>query len=201
MKVKLRTIVIVWVLLFALTLWTFVDSLSASITRPLIPKSELKWSSYHAYHSLLYWDDDKVTFSASRLRTTLKACKGNKRWAYKMVKRLHLMRYPVKKRVKKIFFYITTTYGYDSSYRWLEQARGNARANCSAFADLFYVLCKASKVPVRYVMGWVVDGSESGWHCWNRVKIKKRWYWIDCTWGHWLSRKLWRTHSNIVEEW
>jgi len=201
MRIKLRTLVIVWVLLFALTLWAFVDSLSASITRPLIPKSELKWSSYHAYHSLLYWDGDKVTYSAKKLRITLKACIGNKKWAKKMVKKLHLMRYPVKKRVAKIYEYIIDEYEYDSDYEWLEQARKKGRANCSAFADLFYALCKASKVPVRYIMGWTNDGESQGWHCWNRVKIKKKWYWIDCTWGHWLSRKLWRTHSRIIEEW
>lgn len=201
MKIKLKTLFIVWVILLSLTLWAFVDSLSAGITRPVIPKSELKWSSYHAYHCILYWDGDKITYSASRIRQTLKACKANKKWAYKMVKRLHLMRYPVKKRVRKIFNYITENYGYDTRYIWLEQARGNARANCSAFADMFYALCKASKVPVRYVMGWTDDGVSSGWHCFNKVKINKKWYWIDCTWGHWLSRKLWRTHSRIIEEW
>lgn len=197
MRIKIRTLVIVWVLLFALTLWAFVDSLSASITRPLIPKSELKWSSYHAYHSLLYWDGDKVTFSASRLRTTLKACEGNKKWAKKMVKRLHLMRYSIKKRVRKIYNYIYWTYDYDSNYVWLEQARKSGYANCSAYADLFYCLCKASKVPVRYVIGRVGDS----WHCWNKVKVGKKWYFIDCTLERWLSRKLWRTHSRIIEEW
>lgn len=197
MKIKLRTLIIVWVILFSLTLWAFVDSISAGITRPLIPKSELKWSSYHAYHSLLYWDGDKVTFSAKRMRTTLKACIGNKAWAKRMVKKLHLMRYPVKKRVKLIYEYITEDYEYDTDYIWLEQARKHGRANCSAFADMFYALCKASKIPVRYVIG----RANGAWHCFNRVKIKKRWYWIDCTWDYWLSKKLWRTHSRIIEEW
>ena len=197
MRIKLRTLFIVWVILFSLTLWAFVDSISAGITRPLIPKSELKWSSYHAYHSLLYWDGDKVTFSAKRMRITLKACIGNKAWAKRMAKKLHLMRYPVKKRVRKIFEYITEDYEYDTDYIWLEQARKKGRANCSAFADMFYALCKASKVPVRYVIG-KANGS---WHCFNKVKIKKKWYWIDCTWDYWLSKKLWRTHSRIIEEW
>ena len=201
MKTKLKYLVMAWCLAVGIMLWLFVDSLSANITRPLIPKSELKWSSYHAYHSLLYWEGDKVTFSASKLRTTLKACEGNKAWAKRMVKKLHLMRYPVKKRVRKIYDYIYWTYDYDSNYVWLEQARKSGYANCSAYADLFYCLCKASKVPVRYVIGWADSGTNRGWHCWNRVKIKRTWYWIDCTWGRWLSRKLWRSHSRIVEEW
>lgn len=197
MKIKLRTLVIVWVLLFTLTLWLFVDSLSASITRPLIRKSELKWSSYHAYHCLMYWNGDAVTYSAKKLRQTLKACEGNKKWAYKMVKKLHLMRYPVKKRVRKIYNYIFYEYEYDFKYWYLEQARKAGYANCSAYADLFYVLCKASKIPVRYIIG--IAGDE--WHSWNRVKVGKRWYWIDCTWARYLSRKLWKDHYNIVEEW
>ena len=201
MKIKLRTLIIVWVLLLALTLWLFVDSLSASITRPLIPKSELKWSSYHAYHCLLYWNGDKITYSGSRIRQTLKACEGNKKWAKRIVKKLHLMRYPVKKRVRKIYDYIYWEYDYDQRYVWLEQARKSGWANCSAYADLFYALCKASKVPVRYVIGWADNGTTATWHSWNRVRIKKRWYWIDCTWDYWLSRKLWRSHSRIIEEW
>ena len=190
-----------WCLSVGIMLWLFVDSLSANITRPVIQKSELKWSSYHAYHCILYWQDDKITYSASRIRQTLKACEGNKKWAQKMVRKLHLMRYPIKKRVRKIYNYIYWTYDYDSNYVWLEQARKSGYANCSAYADLFYVLCKASKVPVRYVIGWADSGTNKGWHCWNRVKIKKRWYWIDCTWQNWLSRKLWRSHSRIVEVW
>lgn len=196
MKVKLRTLVIVWVLLLALTLWAFVDSLSASITRPIITQSELKWSSYRAYHCLAY-HGDMVVFSNNRISQTLKACEKNKAWAKRMVKKLHLMRYPIKKRVRKIYNYIYWTYDYDSRYVWLEQARTSGWANCSAYADLFYVLCKASNIPVRYIIG-KADGE---WHAWNRVRIKKKWYWVDCTWDYWLSRKLWRTHSRIIEEW
>ena len=199
MRIKVKYLFIAWALIMALLLWLFVDSLSANITRPLIPKSELQWSSYHGYHCILYWQDDKVTYSASRVRQTLKACKLNRQWAQKKVKKW--MRYPIKKRVRKIFDYITENYEYDSDYIWLEQARTHGRANCSAFADLFYALCKASKVPVRYVIGWANNGRTAWWHCWNRVKVQKKWYWIDCTWQNWLSRKLWKSHSRIIEEW
>ena len=90
MSIRLRTLFIVWVIIVSLTLWALIDSLSAGITRPVIPKSELKWSSYHAYHSILYWDGDKVTYSMSRIRQVLKSCEGNRKWAKKMVKRLKL---------------------------------------------------------------------------------------------------------------
>lgn len=202
MRIRIQTLFIVWVLFTALALWALVDSLSAGrITRPLIPQSNLKWSSYHAYHCIIMWEGDRVTYSASRIRQTLKACEGNRKWAKKMVKRLKLKKCSVKKKVQRIFDYIVTSYGYDSNYVWLEQARGNQRANCSAFADLFYALCKAAKVPVRYVIGYTNHDGRKSCHCWNRVKIKKRWYWIDCTWGLWLSKKLWKTHGRITEEW
>lgn len=154
MRIRIRTLFIVWVLLTALALWALIDSLSAGrITRPLIPQSNLKWSSYHAYHCIIMWDGDRVTYSASRIRQTLKACEGNRKWAKRMVKRLKLNKCSVKKKVQRIFDYIVTSYGYDSNYVWLEQARRSGAANCSAFADLFYALCKAAKVPVRYVIG------------------------------------------------
>lgn len=197
MQIKLHTLLTVWVLLMILALWALIDSLSAGITRPVIPKSELKWSSYHAYHSILYWDGDKVTYSMSRIRQTLKACEANKRWAKKMVKRLKLKKCSVRKKVSRIFTYITEGYEYDSAYIWLEQARRSGAANCSAFADLFYALCKAAKVPVRYIIGQ----ADGGYHCWNRIRLKHTWYWIDCTWGLWLSKKLWKTHGRITEEW
>ena len=195
MRVKLRTLLIAWIVILAILLWAFIDSLSASITRPVIRNSELKWSSYHAYHCILYWNGDAVTFSNSRVRQTLKACALNKRWAKRKVKRW--MKYSPKKRVRKIFDYITDSYEYDRDYVWLEQARGHGKANCSAYADMFYALCKAARIPVRYVMGW----AGGGWHCWNRVKIKKKWYWVDCTWGRWISKKLWSDHGRIIEEW
>lgn len=197
-RVRLHTLLTVWVLLTALALWALIDSLSAGrITRPLIPQSNLKWSSYHAYHCIIMWEGDRVTYSASRIRQTLKACEGNRKWAKKMVKRLKLKKCFVRKKVSRIFDYIVTSYGYDSNYVWLEQARRSGAANCSAFADLFYALCKAAKVPVRYIIGQ----ADGGYHCWNRVRIKHTWYWIDCTWGLWLSKKLWKTHGRIVEEW
>lgn len=201
MRVKLRTLFIVWAVLVSLTLWAFVDSLSAGITRPVIHQSELKWSSYHAYHCMLYSGGDTATFSYSRINKTLKACKANKRWAKRTVKKLHLMRYPVKKRVKRIFNYVFENWDYDENAEWLETAIRTGTANCSAYADLFYVLCKASKIPVRYVIGWTDDGTVKGWHCWNRVKIKNKWHWIDCTWGLTPRRKLWKSHSRICETW
>ena len=200
MKIKLRTLLTALFVLIAITLWALVDSVSA-YTKPVIRYSELSWSSYRAYHSIKQWcnDTDEMIVYMSKLRTTLKLGQANKAWAKKKVRKW--MKYPVKKRVHKIFDYVTENYEYDSDIVWIEDARRVGRANCSAFADLFYILCKAAKVPVRYIIGWANNGQSAWWHCWNRVKIKKRWYWIDCTWDYWISRKLWKSHSRIIEEW
>lgn len=200
MKIKVKHLFIAWALIVALLLWAFIDSVSA-YTKPVIRYSDLSWSSYHSYHCIKQWcdDTDEMIIYMSKMRSTLRLGQTNKQWAKKKVKKW--MKYPVKKRVHKIFDYITENYEYDSDVVWLEDARRVGRANCSAFADLFYVLCKASKIPVTYVIGWANNGRTAWWHCWNRVKVQKKWYWIDCTWGNWLSRKLWRTHSRIIEEW
>lgn len=199
MKIKLKYLVAIWIACVAILIYCIK---SDAYTRPVIRRSDLAWSSYHAYHCILYWVDDKVTFSNARIRATLKAAAKNKAWAKKRVKKLKLNKVHVtKKKVARIYDYIIENYDYDSSQQWLEQAVKTHRANCSAYADLFYVLCKAAKIPVRYEIGWTQDDSGKGWHCWNRVKIKKKWYWVDCTWGLPPAKKLWKTHSRIIEEW
>lgn len=199
MKIKLKYLVAIWIACVAILIYCIK---SDAYTRPVIRRSDLAWSSYHAYHCILYWVDDKVTFSNARIRATLKAATKNKAWAKKRVKKLKLNKVHVtKKKVARIYDYIIENYDYDSSQQWLEQAVKTHRANCSAYADLFYVLCKAAKIPVRYEIGWTQDDSGKGWHCWNRVKIKKKWYWVDCTWGLPPAKKLWKTHSRIIEEW
>ena len=70
------------------------------------------------------------------------------------------------------------------------------QGDCAAISAAFYVLCKAKHIPVRYVIGWEPNGC----HAWNRVKIRKRWYWIDCTHGLWLSRKQYPNRT-ILEMW
>lgn len=186
-----------WVLI--LMLWA--SPIQADITRPVIRNSLLSWSSYHAYHCIKQWDGDLLTVYQSRLRTTLKAAESNRRWAKRQARRMHLRQLPRRKAVRRIFEYVVENYDYYEKAEWLEDAIRTQWANCSAYADLFYVLCKAAKIPVRYVIGWADNGRQAYWHCWNRVRVGKRWYYIDCTWAYWLSRKLWKSHSNIIEEW
>lgn len=194
-----KRILIAWVIL--LTLWAS-DS-AYGYTRSVIRFSDLSWSSYHAYHCIKMWDDetDEMVIYMSKMRSTLKQAQRNRTWAKRMVKRLKLKRLSPRKRMNRICDYIEYHWSYDSSQTWVEQAIKSHRANCSAYADLVYILCKASGLPVRYYIGWVDTGTNRGWHCWNRVKVRKTWYWVDCTFGNFPKKKLWKTHSRIVECW
>lgn len=67
------------------------------------------------------------------------------------------------------------------------------QGDCSAISEAFYVLCKRNHIPVRFVIGW--DGDEC--HAWNRVKVNKKWYWIDATLGKYLSRKQFKGRTTM----
>lgn len=171
---------------------------TAEYTRPVIRESLLSWSSWHAYCCIIYREKGTYTVVHNRtIRTVLKEARSNKKWAKKKVKKLKLNKMSNKKAVYRICEYIEDHYDYDSSQAWLEMAIKSHRANCTAYADLFYVLCKARKIPVRYIRGNVEGGS----HCWNQVKINKKWYWVDTCWGYRPRRKLWSDHYTVVEIW
>ena len=69
----------------------------------------------------------------------------------------------------------------------------DGQGDCSAIAEAFYVMCKKNHIPVRYVIGWA-DGE---CHAWNRVKVGKRWYWVDATLGKYLKRKQFKGRTTM----
>lgn len=170
-------------------------------TRPVIRYSLLSWSSYHAYCSILdRQSKEKTIVFNSTLKDTIKIAKQNKIWAKKIIKKLKLNKMSKKKSVYKICNYIDDQFSYNEKIRWVEYAIKTKEANCTAYADLFYILCKARKIPVRYVIG-MANGIEISSHCWNQVKINKKWYWVDTCWSYRPSKKLWKNHYKIKEIW
>lgn len=209
MKVKLRTLLMVWGLLLTLTLWAVKvnASLDSRVTKSLtggavstkshslwqlhqykdtklLRKSPLCWCPYHSYLEVWYhvkvysgqnrnWieiDTDlvsKLSTEANYNRAFAKHFKvsGNRKHKVWMIYRwCKRTRYTVGKKYAKDVF----------------QSR---QGDCAAIASAFYVLCKAKKIPVRYVIGWTA----SGCHAWNRVKVNGKWQWIDCTYGYWIQ--------------
>ena len=100
-----------------------------------------------------------------------------------------------KGNVQKIYKFCTKT-KYVLHNKTARDAFQKRKADCAGIAAAFYVLCKAKKIPVRYIIGWY-DGE---CHAWNRVKIRKKWYYVDCTWKRKFSKKLWKKYS-IMESW
>ena len=196
-KIKIRTLALIWVVIIVLLIWALFSD--AAITQPTIRKGDWQWSSYHAYRFLEGFD----YVSTKSVKELVVISRSNEKWARKIIKKLKLKKYSKKQRVYKILNWIARTYSYDVTQKYVEQSRKTHRANCSAYADTFYVLRKAAKIPVRYIIGF-----DSGvCHAWNRVKVKGKWYWSDPTrYDGWygsfaLSRKLWRGYGDIFEEW
>ena len=109
----------------------------------------------------------------------------------------HAKRYKgkAKTKVKKIYRYCERT-EYVVHVKYAKDVFSKRQGDCAGISSAFYVLCKKNHVPVRYVIGFNGDTC----HAWNRVKIKGKWYWIDCTMSRYLSRKLWDNYS-VMEMW
>ena len=111
--------------------------------------------------------------------------------------RTHAKRYKgkAKTKVKKIYRYCERT-EYKIHVKYAKDVFLKRQGDCAGISSAFYVLCKKNHIPVRYVIGYNRDTC----HAWNRVKIGKKWYWVDCTMSKYLSRKLWDGYS-IMESW
>ena len=60
----------------------------------------------------------------------------------------------------------------------------NKFAVCEGYASLFTALCSTSGIVSKYVSGKSASSNYIlAYHGWNIVKINKRWYLIDVTWG------------------
>lgn len=98
-------------------------------------------------------------------------------------------------KVRKIYNYCTNT-TYVAHVKTARDVFQYRRGDCAAISAAFYVMCKKNKIPVRYVIGWTTDGC----HAWNRVKIGKKWYWIDATLEEYLSREQFEGRT-VLEMW
>lgn len=101
-----------------------------------------------------------------------------------------------KTRLKKIFRYCART-EYVAHVKFARNVFEERKGDCAGIASAFYVLCKKNKIPVRYVIGWAYGEC----HAWNRVKLGKKWYWIDPTLEQWISRKQLEGDRTVMEMW
>lgn len=102
-----------------------------------------------------------------------------------------------RQKIRKIFSWCCKI-KYNRAYNTTRDAFERRQSACAGIAGAFYVLCKVKHIPVRYVIGWVDWGG--GCHAWNQVKISGKWYWIDATYGWWLSERQWQGRT-VMEIW
>ena len=100
-----------------------------------------------------------------------------------------------KTRLKKIYRYCKRT-EYVAHVKTAKEVFQRRQGDCAGISSAFYVLCKANKIPVRYIIGW----TETSCHAWNRVKVGGKWYWCDATLGIYMKRKLPKGWS-VMEMW
>lgn len=163
----------------------------------LMRKAPMKWCPYKAYitvfdnvsiygHNNLHW----LSIDADLMQLLYQEAQANKTFAKSFP--THGKR---KQQVRQIWRWCKKT-RYTPNLKFASDVFTRRQGDCAAISAAFYVLCKAKHIPVRYVIGW----AGSGCHAWNRVKIKGKWYWIDCTHGRWIQKKQYE-NRHILEIW
>ena len=71
---------------------------------------------------------------------------------------------------------------------------------CCTYAQLYQACCDIAKIECVHVIGY----ADGGLHSWNRVKIGKKWKFVDTTWydatkrsKYIMSSKLWGSHKMV----
>ncbi len=111
-----------------------------------------------------------------------------------------LKKYKVKGRGKPAYLKIRRYVRKGEYVKGVKSAAGffdRHGGDCAAHAAAVYVLCKVQGIPVRYCIGSL----EGSCHAWNRVKLGRKWYWVDETMDMWMSRKIWEGYKRPMEMW
>ena len=107
-----------------------------------------------------------------------KVAKNAKKKSTKQKKYLYINNW-MKKNIK-----FTTKQGiYDTIYGAL--VKGKADAN--AYAATFALICKKAGLECEYVSGNRTGNGPNGLHCWNIIKIGKKWYSVDVSMNDYYS--------------
>ena len=217
MRIKLRTLILAWVVIIIALAWMLkTNAVTVKLTGgqtavksksmwqlyqyrdvTLMRKSPMKWCPYLAYrvihdHVRIEVHDNKYWIVCDTNITKLLAPDAtyNKKFAQKFK-----TKGTRKQKIRAIYKYCRKTRYTTERYTYAKDVFQRHEGDCAAIAAAFYVLCKAKKIPVRYVIGWL----PSGCHAWNMVKYKGRWWHVDCTNGWFMKKKL--AGRKILEIW
>lgn len=217
MKIKLRTLILAWVVIIIACAWIVkTNAVTVKLTGgqtavksrsiwqlyqyrdvTLMRKSPMRWCPYLAYRVI----HDHVSIQVRDNRywivvdTNVKAlltpdASFNKRFA-----KSFKVKGTRKQQIRTIYKYCRKTRYMTAYHTYARDVFTKHEGDCAAIAAAFYVLCKAKKIPVRYVIGWVGKSC----HAWNMAKVGGKWYYVDCVYGHFLKRKL--AKRKILEIW
>lgn len=217
MKIKLRTLILAWVVILIACAWMLKTSaVSVKLTggetaiksksmwqlyqyrdTTLMRKSPMRWCPYLAYrvvhdHVSIEVHDNRywLVVDTNINKLLLPDATFNKRFAKSFKAKGNR-----KKQLRTIYRYCRQTRRTTERYTYAKDVFQSRQGDCAAIAAAFYVLCESKHIPVRYVIGWL----PSGCHAWNMVKYKGKWLYVDCTLGWFMKRKL--AGRKILEIW
>jgi hypothetical protein len=79
----------------------------------------------------------------------------------------------------------------DSVYDALQYETGT----CAAYAGLYYLIAREMGLPCKIAFGAAGDGD----HVWNLVRLNKKWYYVDATWGEeYYKDYLFKAKDNVT---
>ena len=226
MRIKLRTLLIAWAVILLSVLWlcikasaSFDDRVNAILSggtvttkglsywemhqykyTKLLRKSPMQycpWESYKAVRDHVQIYDTTGFRYALTIDTDLKKLLRKNAVYNRDFARNFKVSGSKKWQVRRIFLWCNQTH-YTTAYNTTRDCFERRQSACAGIAGAFYVLCRVNHIPVRYVIGWVEYGG--GCHAWNKVQLDGKWYWIDCTYGWWLSRYAWEGRT-VMEMW
>ena len=144
-------------------------------------------SSYFYYEYMPYSETKSQTgetgtiyINAATARITYNRNVYLRQEVEKIAKQLKINRWTSERAaVKKINNYICDNYDYDHKMqnRTAYDMVKNKTGVCSAYSELFRILCNYYGLQVEDVVG------NKGTHEWNRVKIYGKWKYTDVTWN------------------
>lgn len=223
MKIKLRTLIIAWIIIVLSVLWLSIKTFASfdsrvnkalsggkvtTVSMPmwylyqyksteLMRKSPMCWTPWNAYvvcdeyvHIRCERNKNCLCFDADIRKMLQPDAVFNRRFA-----KAFQTSGSKRKQVRQIYNYCKRT-RYKVNTKTAKEVFTKRKGDCAGIASAFYVLCKAKRIPVRFVIGWV-DGE---CHAWNRVMLGTVWYWIDCSHKLWLSREQFDGRS-VMEIW
>lgn len=223
MKIKLRTLIIAWIVIVLSVLWlcsktfaSFDDRVDKALTggavstttmpmwylweyktTDLLRKSPMCWEPYQGYavcDRYVHIKDGNNRYYLCFDADIRSMLKPDAVYNKRFAKAFKTSG-TRKQQIRQIWNYCRKT-KYVLHIKTAKSVFRDRKGDCAGIASAFYVLCRAKGIPVRYVIGW----TPTSCHAWNRVLLGSKWYWVDACHSLWLSEKQYKGRR-VMEIW